>query len=187
MNRKRQLHAKMDHREFTLVTEQSVKASDIDIGELKTVDPSTTDERRCKMPHRGVKGYHEVTLDPQLGENEAMLRRAPCYCPACVARFDNKPTRWPLEDVAKKPVTCAKTGETVALQAVPLNAEKVAAMTLMLDTSPLDMPEFRLSSDKVRFGKPLEAALGLAKLLGIKDLEEIERLRSREVLQQEGA
>ena len=91
MNSKRQRLAKMDHREFTLVTEQAVKASDIDVGELKTVDPSTADERHHKMPHRGVKGYHEVTLDPQLGENEAMLRRIPCYCPSCGAR-EAKPT-----------------------------------------------------------------------------------------------
>jgi len=99
-------------------------------------------------------------------------------CPGCVARFDNKPFTWPLDDVAKKAVVCSKCGENIALSQIVLNSDKVAAMTLMLDTSPLDMPEFRLSSDKVRFGKPLEAALGLAKLLGVKDLEEIERLRT---------
>ena len=50
-------------------------------------------------------------------------------------------------------------------------------MTLMLDTSPLDLPEIRFSSDKVRFGKPLEASLGLHRLLGLADNDEVERLR----------
>ena len=98
-------------------------------------------------------------------------------CPGCVAKFDPRPQFWPLDDVKVRPMKCEKCGENIALQSIPLNPEKVAAMTLMLDTSPLDLPEIRFSSDKVRFGKPLEASLGLPKLLGLADNDEVERLR----------
>ena len=101
-------------------------------------------------------------------------------CPACVSKKDAQPGWWPLEDVMKRPVKCEKCGEALSLSQIPLNAEKVDAMTLTLDgTSPLDLDEVRFSSDKVRFGKPLEAALGLAKLLGLNDLEEVDRLRTQ--------
>ena len=99
-------------------------------------------------------------------------------CPGCVAKHDARPTIWPLDEVAKMPKRCEKCGEKIEVQAIPLNREKVAAMTLMLDTSPLDMPELRFSSDKVRFGRPLEAALGLPKLLGLADADKVEELRA---------
>ena len=46
------------------------------------------------------------------------------------------------------------------------------------DTQHADMPEFKFSSDKTRYGKPLEAALTMTKLLGLAEPEDVEKLRA---------
>ena len=87
MHKKRQSEARTIAREFDLYEKEDVKERDT---KFKTVDPSTREERTGKLAHRGWKAYHNLRWDPQLGENEAMLRRWPCSCAPCRAQLSSK-------------------------------------------------------------------------------------------------
>ena len=85
MNVKRQRLGKMERREFYLYKEEDVEHRDL--CDYKTLDPSTPDERRRTLPHSGVKAYHNMLTEPALPEDEVLLRRWPCRCPACKAEL----------------------------------------------------------------------------------------------------
>lgn len=80
MRKKKLTHARTESREFDLYKPDDVEFKSL---KMKPVDPSTKEERRMKLPHRGWKSYHNLRCDHQLPEGEVMLRRWPCGCKPC--------------------------------------------------------------------------------------------------------
>ena len=79
MMAKRQRLGKMSGREFHRYREADVEFRSE--GEWQTVDLSTPEERKLKLPNSSWKAYHNLRADPVLRESEGRLRRWPCYCP----------------------------------------------------------------------------------------------------------
>ena len=129
-----------------------------------------------------VKGLAQAVIDgvPML-RNRA---QASLCCPACVARRHGDsdappPHRWPLEMVAKKPMQCEQCGETVDVYGVNLNAFAApSGQSLLMDLPEEGEREYRFCCDKMRNGRPLDAYVGLYRLLGLSDAEEADRLKA---------
>lgn len=74
----------MEARRFSVFGEADVTKNTI---AYKSINPSTPEERRQKLPYSTWKAYHNLRADPALQLDEAMLRRWPCKCPPCRAQL----------------------------------------------------------------------------------------------------
>jgi hypothetical protein len=101
-------------------------------------------------------------------------------CPGCLASTEHRdlPTKWPADETMSRPLKCELCGELVSLQLV--TADQVPApkpLSLSLHLSDEDASkgagavqnESKFVAEKLRYGKPIESAERLHKLLGITD------------------
>ena len=101
-------------------------------------------------------------------------------CPGCVRLGTVEQTFFDLSILVKKSMACEKCSETLDLHATTLDnrVEGLAYSLNMLIEPTLLEPEYKFTSSRLRLGRPLEAFYSLAKVLGLADAEEVERLRS---------
>ena len=101
-------------------------------------------------------------------------------CPGCMQKGLPEPMHFPVEMVLKKMVTCEKCSETLHLETADASTRVANGATSLslINEPPFDEPEYRHAVNRLRYGRPLEAYVGLAALLGLADSEEVDELKA---------
>ena len=102
-------------------------------------------------------------------------------CPGCLnsAEHRSTPTKWAADEATTRALRCELCAESVNLQLVKENSvPPPEPLSLSLHLAPDEVRSFELKfvAEQLRFGKPIETSLGLAKLLGVADEEHMSRL-----------
>ena len=108
-------------------------------------------------------------------------------CPGCMATPTigwASATRWNAEEVASRPIKCDQCSEVIQFHLV--KADQVPPpkpLSLAHPSEEEETPrigalgsEVKFVAEKLRFGKPIEASVGLHKLLGVADEEKLHAL-----------
>jgi len=91
-------------------------------------------------------------------------------CPGCAwaPKFSHDPSKWPLDEVAARPLKCRKCEEEISLEGVQMkqasDAEEIS-LSLPHAEGSVVMTERKFVGELLRLGTPIEASQGLHKSL----------------------
>uniref|UniRef100_A0A7S2C0X6 Uncharacterized protein n=1 Tax=Haptolina brevifila TaxID=156173 RepID=A0A7S2C0X6_9EUKA len=98
-------------------------------------------------------------------------------CPGCASQKFADPTTWAIEDIEARAKVCEKCQESITLNTVTLGEFHGNPNPTILELNPHEAKELKFCGDKLRFGQPMEVNFALHTLLGLRDAEEVDRLR----------
>lgn len=123
-----------------------------------------------------VRDRAQVAIDDVPG---VLKLKTVLICPGCLAKNLHEPSLWPVEDVSSRTQRCEKCSSSLTLQNVDLETKRGNEGNSLIIQTAATTPELKYCADKLRLGRPLEAApnFSLWNLLGLKEAEEEERLK----------